>query len=110
MCKLPPSDRHAQTPSVFCYATSLTFSAKVPSDPCWPSPTTWAALGETLGGRLLPFELPETVCPQGGAGKETWMVNATEAAHVQAALKFAGEHNLKVNVNNTGHAGTNTLR
>lgn len=32
-----------------------------------------------------------------------YVVNATEAGHVQAALKFADEHNLRFNVKNTGH-------
>ncbi|KAH7067445.1 hypothetical protein BKA63DRAFT_424441, partial [Paraphoma chrysanthemicola] len=52
-----------------------------------------------------PTVLPKAVCPQGGAASETWVVNATDATHVQAAFRFATEHNLKVNVNNTGHAG-----
>lgn len=32
-------------------------------------------------------------------------MNATDATHVQATLQFARDHNLKVNINNTGHAG-----
>ncbi|KAF1954516.1 FAD-binding domain-containing protein [Byssothecium circinans] len=77
----------------------------IPSDPCWPSATTWTSLNETLTGRVLPTELPKSVCPTGGTGSRTYIVNATNATHVQATLQFAREHNLKVNVNNTGHAG-----
>ncbi|EKG18605.1 FAD linked oxidase [Macrophomina phaseolina MS6] len=33
-----------------------------------------------------------------------YVVNATEAGHVQAAVKFAKEHNLRLNVKNTGHS------
>ena len=32
-----------------------------------------------------------------------YVVNATTAAHVQIALKFAKERNLRINVKNTGH-------
>ncbi|EON65973.1 hypothetical protein W97_05215 [Coniosporium apollinis CBS 100218] len=32
-----------------------------------------------------------------------YVVNATEASHVQAALKFAKERNIRLNVKNTGH-------
>ncbi|KAF2183999.1 FAD binding domain protein [Zopfia rhizophila CBS 207.26] len=77
----------------------------IPSDPCWPSATTWASLNETLTGRVLPTELPKSVCPRGGIGSQTYVVNATNATHVQTTLQFAREHNLKVNVNNTGHSG-----
>ncbi|KAL0256807.1 hypothetical protein SLS55_009204 [Diplodia seriata] len=33
-----------------------------------------------------------------------YVVNATEAGHVQAAVKFAIDHNLRLNVKNTGHS------
>ena len=32
-----------------------------------------------------------------------FVVNATEAGHVQVVLKFADKHNLRFNVKNTGH-------
>lgn len=32
-----------------------------------------------------------------------YVVNATEAGHVQAAFKFAEKHNLRFNIKNTGH-------
>lgn len=71
---------------------------------------TWSSLNESLAGRLVPSALPISVCPNGGEGSTTYSVNATEARHVQTALLFAREHNLKVNVNNTGHAGENSMR
>ncbi|KAL5398719.1 hypothetical protein PMIN02_001246 [Paraphaeosphaeria minitans] len=82
----------------------------ISSASCWPSPVAWMSLNDTLEGRVHPTVLPKSVCPQGGAASDTYIVNATEAKHIQAALLFAGENNLKVNVNNTGHAGTNTQR
>ncbi|KAH7057163.1 hypothetical protein B0J12DRAFT_774839 [Macrophomina phaseolina] len=33
-----------------------------------------------------------------------YVVNATEAQHVQAAVRFAAAHNLRLNVKNTGHS------
>lgn len=35
-----------------------------------------------------------------------YVVNATHAEHIQAGLRFAKEHNLRVVVKNTGHAGS----
>jgi hypothetical protein len=90
--------------------TTIDILSQIPSDACWPSPTIWSSLNETLAGRLVPTTLPTSVCPKGGKSSETYNVNATEAKHVQAALLFAREHNLKVNVNNTGHAGAGTQR
>ncbi|PSN71419.1 FAD binding domain protein [Corynespora cassiicola Philippines] len=87
------------------FAASNSTCKCVPSDPCWPTATTWTSLNETLDGHLLPTSLPKSVCPDGGSGSETYIVNATDATHIQTTLRFAKEHNLKVNVNNTGHAG-----
>lgn len=86
--------------AVDAYLTNQT-----PSDPCWPSPQSWSNLNNTLDGRVTPLSLPATVCPSGGEASQTYNVNATNAEHVQAALRFADQHNLKVNVNNTGHSG-----
>ena len=33
-----------------------------------------------------------------------YAVDCTEPAHVRATLKFAGEHNLRLNIKNTGHS------
>lgn len=93
----------ALAPSVL--AASNSTAKCIPSDPCWPSKTTWQDLNTTLSGRVLPTKLPSIVCPEGGPGSETWAVNATDAHDVRTTLQFASAYNLKVNVNNTGHAG-----
>lgn len=38
-----------------------------------------------------------------GRGYPAYVVNATTAAHVQAAVNFAREHNVRLSVKNTGH-------
>ncbi|RMJ12262.1 hypothetical protein CDV36_008058, partial [Fusarium kuroshium] len=38
-----------------------------------------------------------------------YVVNATEAAHVQAALKFVNTWNLRINIKNTGHSSKTAL-
>ncbi len=35
-----------------------------------------------------------------------YVVNATEASHVQAAVKFAKTNNLRLTIKNTGHSGS----
>ena len=92
------------------YASATNHTWQIPSDPCWPSSQAWSTLNDTLYGRVLPLNLPTDVCPNGGEASQTYMVNATETKHVQIALQFANEHNLKVNVNNTGHASPATQR
>lgn len=39
------------------------------------------------------------------SGYPAFVVNATEAGHIQAAVKFARGHNLRLNIKNTGHSG-----
>lgn len=90
--------------------TAIYHFLQIPSDPCWPSLITWSSLNDSLAGRLVPTTLPTSVCPNGGEASKTYSVNATEAKHVQTALLFVREHNLKVNVNNTGHAGASSMR
>jgi hypothetical protein len=97
-------------PCCCCPNSYLQRFLQIPSDSYWPSLAAWSSLNETLAGRLIPTTLPTSVCPNGGQASETYNVNATEAKKVQTALLFAREHNLKVNVNNTGHAGANTIR
>ncbi|KAB2575366.1 FAD-linked oxidoreductase ZEB1 [Lasiodiplodia theobromae] len=38
-----------------------------------------------------------------------YVVNATDASHVQAAIRFATEHNLRLNVKNTGHSSRRAI-
>jgi FAD/FMN-containing dehydrogenase len=47
--------------------------------------------------------LPIASDPCSGEGYPVYVVNATESAHVQAAVKFAGMHNVRLNVKGTGH-------
>jgi hypothetical protein len=47
--------------------------------------------------------LPIASDPCSGAGYPVYVVNATESAHVQAAVQFAGKYNVRLNVKGTGH-------
>jgi hypothetical protein len=47
--------------------------------------------------------LPLAAAPCSGEGYPVYVVNATTPAHVQAAVKFAGKHNVRLNVKGTGH-------
>ncbi|KAF2644920.1 FAD-binding domain-containing protein [Massarina eburnea CBS 473.64] len=137
----------------------------VPSDPCWPTPSDFAALNDTLSGRLIEGIPPASVCytshpnydaiacdavlanwfvsdfhasdpisigwpwwannpcppiyPNGtsvtgdtragekgcGVGRyPVYAVNATEEVHVIAAVRFAAERGIRLNVKNTGHS------
>ncbi|KAH8898411.1 FAD binding domain protein [Thozetella sp. PMI_491] len=62
-------------------------------DPIYPNGTS--IFGDTYAG--------QTGCSVGSLSP--YIVNATEASHVQAALKFAKERNLRLNIKNTGHGG-----
>ncbi|KAK3310815.1 uncharacterized protein B0T15DRAFT_50990 [Chaetomium strumarium] len=123
----------------------------VPGTPGWPSARDWAALNESLAGRLLQPPPPGAVChpgeesydatecsavraawssyefhaanpisadwnqwtnesclPQEGApcsgkGYPVFVINATEARHVQLGVQFAREHNVRLIVKSTGH-------
>ncbi|KAI1012811.1 hypothetical protein LB504_008493 [Fusarium proliferatum] len=48
-------------------------------------------------------EAGERGCSNGAL--PTYVVNATTVDHVVAALEFAGEHNIRLVIKNTGHAG-----
>ena len=39
-----------------------------PGEPGWPSPAQWAALGESVGGRLVQVRSAFTVCEPGASG------------------------------------------
>ncbi|KAB2580237.1 FAD linked oxidase [Lasiodiplodia theobromae] len=152
--------------SIFAPLSAATQSCKcVPTEPCWPSDSEWAAFNTTISGRLIRTTLPASVCypsepdydraacdalipkwqtsefhsndptsipgpsyannscnpiyangtnlygdtAAGSRGCHIgkyppYVVNATEATHVQAAVRFATEHNLRLNVKNTGHS------
>ncbi|GJC99261.1 FAD binding domain-containing protein [Colletotrichum higginsianum] len=61
----------------------------LPGDPGWPSADAWAQLNRTVDGRLV-----ATV---------PYAVDASGPADVQAALRFADQHNVRLVVRNTGH-------
>lgn len=47
--------------------------------------------------------LPLAAAPCSSDGYPVYVVNATTPARVQAAVKFAGKHNVRLNVKGTGH-------
>lgn len=61
-------------------------------DPIYPNGTS--ILGDPNAG--------EKGCSIGNYSP--YVVNATEPAHVKATLNFATEHNLRLNIKNTGHS------
>ena len=126
-----------------------------PEDPWWPSEASWAALNESIDGRLLAAPPPPgAVCYQFPDGADSaacayvtahwkngtlhadnpvstvwpywsheqcvppkltskptcdlskfppYVVNATSAAHVKAAVDFATKTDVRLNIKNTGH-------
>lgn len=62
-------------------------------DPIYPNGTS--IFGDTQAG--------VTGCSLGTISP--YVVNATEAVQVKAALQFAEDHNLRLNIKNTGHGG-----
>ncbi|KAL3457517.1 FAD-binding domain-containing protein [Aspergillus heterothallicus] len=61
----------------------------------------WETKGEN--GTCFPDSLPETICEQGRVPH--YAVMAESAQEVQAAVRFARRHNLRVVIRNTGHDG-----
>ncbi|KAJ9155504.1 FAD-binding domain-containing protein [Pleurostoma richardsiae] len=123
----------------------------LPGTPSWPSPSSWARLNESTGGRLLQPPPPGAVChpgqpthdpsacaavragwptyefhgadpvssdwnqwnndsclpdpgyPCSGRGYPVFVVNASAAEHVTAAVQFARRYNVRLIVRSTGH-------
>ena len=101
-----------------------------PGQPGWPSEAEWEGLKQTLGGRLdkvevpkldhaeaetllhNPFYLRDTPAFTGSSGwldawkwaPSAYVVKATSAADVAAAVKFAAAHRLRVVVKGGGHS------
>ncbi|KAL1836192.1 hypothetical protein VTJ49DRAFT_5459 [Mycothermus thermophilus] len=80
-----------------------------PGDPAWPSDKEWSQFNETLDGALLhppppaswpqgdtcPLtEDPVGICTRGGY--PVYVVNATSVKHVQAAVNFARNRNIRL--------------
>jgi hypothetical protein len=55
------------------------------------------------GGNSMKLESESDERECSGRGYPAYVVNATTAAHVQAAVNFAREHNVRLSVKNTGH-------
>ncbi|KAI3533997.1 hypothetical protein CSPX01_12348 [Colletotrichum filicis] len=77
----------------FNSANPASMGTKDACDPIYPNGTS--VFGDTQAGA--------TDCSLGTLSP--YVVNATEAGHVKAALQFAEDHNLRLNIKNTGHGG-----
>ena len=102
-----------------------------PSDAAWPSPKNWDELGKLLNGNLIKLKSPFTAgneslfkdiknpyfnnshpaVTQSLGWVDAWrcepsiyVVAAKTSADVAAAIKFAGEHHLRVVVKGGGHS------
>ncbi|HTM20195.1 MAG TPA: FAD-binding protein, partial [Kofleriaceae bacterium] len=91
-------------------------------EPCWPGADAWRTLGAQLHGRLEqpswpvtgrdnPFALQDQSAGTESAGwLDAWQaappayaVVAHDSADVAAAVRFAGEHHLRLAIKGTGH-------
>ena len=98
-----------------------------PSDPAWPSPAQWQSIGATpvrplfddcgeckdlLGALRNPFFLGDQAAGTQTSGwlgawnsaPSAYVVKASTAKEVAAAVKFAREHNLRLVVKGGGHS------
>jgi FAD/FMN-containing dehydrogenase len=101
-----------------------------PGAPGWPSDADWAGLNKAVGGRLSPVAMPDLKGPdaakllanpyyigdtpaltESSGWLDAWrsqpsayMVDATSAADVAAAVRFAGAHNLRLVIKGRGHS------
>lgn len=98
-----PDYNYAACQYVITHWTTSAFHSSSPSsvsDPFWSnsSCTPIYPNGTSLSGDP---DAPSKGCSLGNLSP--YVINATEASHVQAALKFAKAHNLRLNIKNTGH-------
>ena len=101
-----------------------------PGTAAWPSQADWTGLGKAVGGRLAPGALPDLTDPavrkllsdpfyigdqpgltQSSGWLDAWrsspsayVVTATGAADVAAAVDFARAHNLRLVIRGGGHS------
>jgi FAD/FMN-containing dehydrogenase len=101
-----------------------------PGIPGWPGGADWERLRQAVNGRLSPVALPDFADPavhqliadpfylqdqpgltENSGWLDAWrsspsryVVAAESAAHVAAAVRFAGVHNLRLVVKGTGHS------
>jgi hypothetical protein len=78
-------------------ATARTVAASscklIPSDTTWPAPDVWT---KALPGVVSIKKDPE------GPKRPNYLLTATKIEHVQAAVKFAAEHNIRLAIINSG--------
>lgn len=117
-------------------ATGTPVSRVRPGTPGWPSEAQWESLKQAVGDRLAPVALPDLADPvvrellanpfylgdqpgltQNSGWLDAWrsapsayVVAAESATDVAAAVRFAGDHNLRLVVRGGGHSylGTST--
>ncbi len=112
-------------------AAAAAAAARVrPGQPGWPADADWAKLGEAVGGRLGPVEMPDLsgadarkllanpfyiadqpALTESSGWLDAWRsspsayaVTAESAADVAAAVRFARAHNLRLVVKGRGHS------
>jgi FAD/FMN-containing dehydrogenase len=59
-----------------------------PGKPGWPSPAQWAALGESVGGRLVQVQSAFTVCGAGGAACTDLFQNLLDPFYIQRSVNL----------------------
>ncbi|KAF2664415.1 FAD-binding domain-containing protein [Microthyrium microscopicum] len=80
-------------------AVAGTAGKNYPDSPNYPNATKWDELSKSIGGRLVKCPALAWACSSGVA----YAITAESAKDIQAGMKFAHEHNLRVSVVNTGH-------
>ena len=93
----------------------------LPQDACWPNASAWALLNFSVNGELAApgsreyanasaMMYPNWRFVEGHSGSALALPAFTlpprTAAHVQAAIRFAAQHSVRVSVKSTGHTYT----
>ncbi|KAI0479882.1 hypothetical protein F4859DRAFT_530027 [Xylaria cf. heliscus] len=112
-------------PAVVCYPSRQEYDQKACEDILqqWTTEGFYSSDPITLNGQQWVGDSCNPIYPNGtsitgdvDAGKKgcsigmypPYVVNATDASHVQAAVKFAKEKNIRLSIKNTGHRGSGT--
>ncbi|KAI0914789.1 hypothetical protein F4823DRAFT_621468 [Ustulina deusta] len=110
-------------PAAVCYPSRLEYNEKACQDILkkWTVDGFYSSDPITINGQQWAGDSCNPIYPNGtsttgdvNAGKKgcsigmypLYVVNATEASHVQAAVKFAKTNNLRLTIKNTGHSGS----
>ncbi|KAH8204477.1 hypothetical protein TruAng_001393 [Truncatella angustata] len=82
----------------------------LPSDACWPSADKWNTLNTTVDGKLIATVPLGSVCHDPAydeavceALKAAWRDPEPHTEDIAATVKFAGLHNVRLVIRNTGH-------